>query len=72
MKSYLDPSEPQTTGLIPGDSAGPTSAAPAPSAKMKAVPRSSGSVMSESFSTPITKTLPAVPQRIMSEASAIP
>ena len=39
---------------------------------MKAVPRSVGSVISESFSTPMTSTCRALPARTMSEASAMP
>ena len=39
---------------------------------MKAVPRSSGSVMSESRSTPITITWRALPPRTKSEAMATP
>ena len=40
IRSNCSPSEPQTTGPMPGVSLGPTTAAPAPSAKMNAVPRS--------------------------------
>ena len=40
MESNCSPSEPHTTGPMPGVSDGPTTTAPAPSAKMKAVPRS--------------------------------
>src|SRR3954454_11494199 len=54
IRSNCSPSEPQTTGPIPGVSLGPTTAAPAPSAKMNAVPRSPTSVRSKSPSTPIT------------------
>jgi hypothetical protein len=57
---------------MPCSSLAPTRIAPAPSAKMNAVPRSAGLVMSESFSTPITSTLRAVPTRTMSEASETP
>ena len=72
MRSNCSPSEPQTTGPMPGSSDGPTTTAPAPSAKMNAVPRSRMSVMSESRSTPITRTYFALPPRTMSEASATP
>ena len=57
---------------MPGVSLGPTTAAPAPSAKMNAVPRSVESVMSESRSTPITSTWPAPPPRTIWSASASP
>ncbi len=70
IRSNCSPSEPHTTGAMPGSSLGPTTTAPAPSAKMNAVPRSWGSVRSESRSTPITRTYLALPPRIMSEASA--
>jgi hypothetical protein len=72
MKSYFEPSEPQTMGPMPSLSDGPTTAAPAPSAKMNAVPRSVGSVMSDSRSTPITSTYFALPERTMSAAIPIP
>ena len=49
-----------------------TTAAPAPSPKMNAVPRSSRLVKSESRSTPTTRTLRAVPPRTMSDATAMP
>ena len=62
IRSNCSPSEPQTTGPMPGVSLGPTTAAPAPSAKMKAVPRSWRSVMSVSRSTPITSTCLALPR----------
>ena len=57
---------------MPGVSLGPTTAAPAPSAKMKAVPRSKRSVRSLSRSTPITSAWPALPARTMSDAMAMP
>ena len=57
---------------MPGSSLGPTTTAPAPSAKMKAVPRSPTSVRSDSRSTPITSTCLALPPRTMSEAMATP
>ena len=47
-------------------------AAPAPSAKMKAVPRSPMSVMSESRSTPMTRAYLALPPRTRSLAMATP
>ena len=72
IRSNCSPSEPQTTGAMPEDSDGPTTTAPAPSAKMNAVPRSFMSVMSESRSTPITMTCFALPARTMSEARATP
>ena len=46
--------------------------APAPSPKINAVARSSGSVKSESFSTPTTKTFLDVPVRTKSLAIATP
>ena len=58
------PALPQATGPTPTDSAsgaGPTTAAPAPSAKMMQVERSSQSIQSDSFSAPITSTCRAVP-----------
>ena len=69
------PAAPQTTGPTPTSSsvvAGPSTAAPAPSAKMMQVERSSMSSQSESFSEPITSTWRAVPERIMSPASPTP
>ena len=72
MVSHLEPSEPHTVGPIPGKSEGPTIAAPAPSPKMKAEPRSVLSVKSDSFSTPTTRTNSALPPRTMSLASAMP
>ncbi len=72
MKSKRSPSDPHTTGPMPGSSAGPTTAAPAPSAKMNAVERSVGSVISDNFSTPMTSTCRAVPARTMSAAIAMP
>ena len=53
-------SDPQIIGPIFGRSLGPITIAPAPSAKINAVPRSVGSVKSESFSTPINKTYSAL------------
>ncbi len=58
------PALPQATGPMPTDSASvaaPTTAAPAPSAKMIAVERSVQSTQSESFSAPITSTCFADP-----------
>ena len=57
---------------MPGSSAGPTMAAPAPSPKMNAEPRSVMSVKSDSFSTPMTRTNLALPPRTMSLASETP
>jgi hypothetical protein len=70
--SQLWPSEPATVGPMPGKSEGPTTAAPAPSPKMNAVPRSVGLVKSLSFSTPTTSTYCALPARIMSLAMEMP
>jgi len=50
--------------------AGPTTAAPAPSAKMIAVDRSVQSTHWDSFSAPMTSTCPAEPVRIASLAEA--
>ncbi len=76
IASHWAPSEPQTVGPIAGVSLGPTTTAPAPSAKMNAVERSCGSVKSESFSTPTTSTCRAEPPRdhvvAMREAVAEP
>jgi hypothetical protein len=57
---------------MPGVLLGPTTAAPAPSAKMNAVPRSAESVMSERRSTPMTSTWPAPPPRTIWSARASP
>ena len=59
---------PRRSGRWPGCRTGRRSAAPAPSPKMKAEPRSLGSVKSESFSTPTTRTWRALPPRTMSLA----
>src|SRR6476469_1941286 len=72
MRSNCSPSEPQTTGPMPGVSLGPTTAAPAPSAKMNAVPRSVRSVRSERRSTQMTRTCPALPARRERAAMATP
>ena len=72
IRSNCSPSEPHTTGPMPGVSLGPTTAAPAPSAKMKAVPRSVRSRMSVRRSTPMTRTCLALPARTKSEASEMP
>jgi len=53
-------------------SEGPITTAPAPSPKMKAVPRSWMSVRSDSRSTPTTSTYSAEPAFTMSEACATP
>ena len=69
------PALPQATGPTPTDSssgAGPTTAAPAPSAKMMQVERSSQSIQSDSFSAPITRTCRTVPARTRSAATASP
>ena len=72
--SAISPSLPQTTGPMPGASSGsatgPTTAAPAPSAKMMQVERSVQSTHWDSFSAPITSTLRAVPPRTASLAVA--
>ena len=72
MVFHCAPSEPHTVGPMPGKSDGPTTAAPAPSPKMKADPRSVGSVKSDSFSTPMTRTYSALPPRTMSLAREMP
>ena len=61
MASRLSASDPHTTGPIPGVSDAPITTAPAPSAKINAVARSSGFVKSEIFSTPMTRTFFEVP-----------
>ena len=64
MVSARSPALPHTTGPMPtssGVAAGPTTAAPAPSAKMIAVDRSVQSIQSDSFSEPISSTLRAAP-----------
>ena len=61
------PSLPQATGPMPGSSDAPTTAAPAPSAKITAVDRSVMSVTSVRRSTPMTTALRAEPARIASE-----
>ena len=63
---------PQIVGPIPISFDGPITTAPAPSAKINAVARSSGSVKSDNFSAPITKTFVAVLFRTKSLASATP
>jgi cytochrome P450 len=63
------PSLPQITGPIPGRAvsvAGPTTAAPAPSAKMTHVLRSVQSIHCEYFSAPITSAYREVPARTAS------
>ena len=72
--SARSPALPQATGPMPGGSpsaTGPTTAAPAPSAKMMQVERSVGSTQAVIFSDPMTSTCRAVPARIASEALAI-
>ena len=69
----MSPALPHTTGPIPASSGsvtGPTTTAPAPSAKMMQVDRSVQSIHWDSFSAPITSTLPAVPVRTASLALA--
>ncbi len=71
--SAMSPALPHTTGPMPGASpsaTGPTTAAPAPSAKMMQVERSSGSIHAVIFSAPMTSTCRAVPTRTASEAFA--
>src|SRR5580704_13251763 len=66
MFGARSPALPQTTGPIPGGSpsgTGPTTAAPAPSAKMMEVARSSGSIHAVIFSEPMTSTCRAEPVR---------
>jgi hypothetical protein len=60
------PSLPQATGPMPGSSEPPTTAAPAPSAKITAVDRSDMSVTSVNRSTPTTSALRTDPARIAS------
>jgi hypothetical protein len=72
--SAMAPSLPHTTGPMPGPAwgslTGPTTAAPAPSAKMMQVDRSVQSTHWESFSAPITSTYREVPARTASLAVA--
>lgn len=70
MASWRSPSDPQTTGPMPGSAAGPTTTAPAPSPNRKAVPRSSGSTMSVIRSEPTTTTCRLFPDRISESAVA--
>ncbi|SHU19832.1 Uncharacterised protein [Mycobacteroides abscessus subsp. abscessus] len=63
------PSLPHTVGPMPCSAVSPTTTAPAPSPKMKQLPRSVISSAGESFSEPITSTLLALPPRIMSPAT---
>ncbi|CAB4789586.1 unannotated protein [freshwater metagenome] len=72
MASRESASDPHTVGPIPGCSDGPTMTAPAPSAKINAVARSSGSVKSLNFSTPTTRTCFEVPLRTKSLAMPRP
>ena len=57
-------------GPSSGSVTGPTTAAPAPSAKMMAVDRSVQSTHWDSFSAPMTSTCRAVPARTASLALA--
>jgi hypothetical protein len=71
--SAMLPALPQATGPIPGSSSGPTgptTAAPAPSAKIMQVDRSVQSTHWDSFSEPITSTYFADPARTASLALA--
>ena len=63
---------PQITGPMPGSSEALTTAAPAPSAKMIAVARSSGFVQSVSRSEPTTSTFLDAPVRTAWSAVAMP
>jgi hypothetical protein len=69
MALNWSPSLPQATGPMPGSSAAPTTAAPAPSAKITAVVRSSRLVTSVSRSTPTTSALREEPARMLSLAT---
>ena len=65
------PALPQTTGPIPAGSSpsdGPTTAAPAPSAKMMHVDRSFQSTQSVIFSAPMTSAFRALPAATASDA----
>ena len=68
MTWACEPSEPQAVGPIPAVSDGPTTTAPAPSAKMNAVPRSVGSMKRLSCSTPMTSTWLSAPARTIDAA----
>ncbi len=68
MTCACEPSEPQAVGPMPVASAGPTTTAPAPSAKMNAVPRSVGSMKRLSCSTPMTRTYVSAPERTIEDA----
>jgi hypothetical protein len=57
---------------MPAWSEGPTTTAPAPSAKMNAEPRSVGDTKSVSFSTPMTRTYSDVPVRTIESARPRP
>ena len=72
IRPDCSPSEPQTTGPMAGSSLRPTTAAPAPSAKMNALERSSWLVMSDSRSTPITSAYVDAPVRTSESASVRP
>ncbi|AZG45144.1 hypothetical protein D7316_01738 [Gordonia insulae] len=72
MASAFSPSLPQTVGEMPFSSLGPTTTAPAPSPKMKAVLRSVGSITTDIVSTPTTSTYSADPARIVSAAMPRP
>ena len=68
MTCDCEPSEPHAVGPMPVASAGPTTTAPAPSAKMNAVPRSVGSMKRLSCSTPMTRTCCSAPERTIDDA----
>src|SRR4028119_1156588 len=68
MAENWSPSLPQATRPMPGSSDAPTTAAPAPSAKITAVERSVLSTTSVSRSTPTTSTSRAEPARVAGEA----
>ena len=72
MAWWRSPALPHTTGPTPGSLDGPTTAAPAPSAKMMQVVRSCQFVQSESFSEPMSRTLRACPPAIAADAFAMP
>ena len=71
ISGACSPSEPQTTGPMPATSLGPTTAAPAPSAKRNALDRSCLSVMSDSRSTPMINTYLEAPLRRKESAIAV-
>ena len=72
MRPAWPPSEPQTVGPIPGTSEGPTTAAPAPSPSRNEMARSVGSMKSDIFSGPTTRTCRATPERTSASAWPMP